>query len=85
MDSRAISYFLCISVPLSVAMRVATQCFLCVCDLPQAAKLAIKFLTQERAVDVIHAVGPRLTQLRKYSAVSHRTLPAVAPSILTAS
>ncbi|CDQ67709.1 unnamed protein product [Oncorhynchus mykiss] len=36
----------------------------------KAAKLAIKFLTQERAVDVIHAVGPRLTQLRKYSAAA---------------
>lgn len=30
MDSRAISYFLCISVPLSVALSVAPQCFLCV-------------------------------------------------------
>uniref|UniRef100_A0A4W5KBN0 Intraflagellar transport protein 172 homolog n=1 Tax=Hucho hucho TaxID=62062 RepID=A0A4W5KBN0_9TELE len=36
----------------------------------KAAELAIKFLTQERAVDVIHSVGPRLTQLRKYSAAA---------------
>ncbi|KAK6295258.1 hypothetical protein J4Q44_G00344840 [Coregonus suidteri] len=36
----------------------------------KASELAIKFLTQERAVDVIHAVGPRLTQFRKYSAAA---------------
>ncbi|CAB1340225.1 unnamed protein product, partial [Coregonus sp. 'balchen'] len=36
----------------------------------KAAELAIKFLTQERAVAVIHSVGPRLTQLRKYSAAA---------------
>ncbi|KAI1897568.1 hypothetical protein AGOR_G00084610 [Albula goreensis] len=33
----------------------------------KAAELAIKFLTQERAVEVVQAVGPRLVQLRKYS------------------
>ena len=37
---------------------------------PQAAELSIKFLTQERAAAVVHTVGPRLAQLRKYSAVS---------------
>ncbi|KAL2082479.1 hypothetical protein ACEWY4_022297 [Coilia grayii] len=36
----------------------------------KAAELAIKFLGQERAVDVVQAVGPRLTQLRKYSAAA---------------
>ncbi|KAM3861396.1 intraflagellar transport protein 172 homolog [Diretmus argenteus] len=36
----------------------------------KAAELAIKFLSGERAVEVIHIVGPRLTQLRKYSAAA---------------
>ncbi|XP_023687337.1 intraflagellar transport protein 172 homolog [Paramormyrops kingsleyae] len=33
----------------------------------KAAELAIKFLSQERALDTIRAVGPRLVELRKYS------------------
>ncbi|KAM6965091.1 intraflagellar transport protein 172 homolog [Aplochiton taeniatus] len=36
----------------------------------KAAELSIKFLSGERALDVIHTVGPRLTQLRKYSAAA---------------
>ncbi|MBN3325630.1 IF172 protein, partial [Atractosteus spatula] len=36
----------------------------------KAAELAIKFLTQEKAMDVIHMVGPRLVQIRKYSAAA---------------
>ncbi|XP_026856898.2 intraflagellar transport protein 172 homolog isoform X1 [Electrophorus electricus] len=33
----------------------------------KAAELAIKFLTRDKAVAVVQAVGPRLVQLRKYS------------------
>uniref|UniRef100_A0A8C9QX79 Intraflagellar transport protein 172 homolog n=1 Tax=Scleropages formosus TaxID=113540 RepID=A0A8C9QX79_SCLFO len=36
----------------------------------KAAELAIKFLAQEKAVDVVQAVGPRLVQLQKYSAAA---------------
>ncbi|XP_031437803.1 intraflagellar transport protein 172 homolog isoform X2 [Clupea harengus] len=36
----------------------------------KAAELAIKFLGQDRSVDVIQAVGPRLIQLKKYSAAA---------------
>lgn len=36
----------------------------------QAAELSIKFLGGDRAVEVIQVVGPRLTHLRKYNAVS---------------
>uniref|UniRef100_UPI003AACFFE7 intraflagellar transport protein 172 homolog isoform X1 n=1 Tax=Centroberyx gerrardi TaxID=166262 RepID=UPI003AACFFE7 len=36
----------------------------------KAAELSIKFLSGERAVEVIQTVGPRLTQLRKYSAAA---------------
>lgn len=35
----------------------------------QAAELSIKFLTGDRAVEVIQTVGPRLAQLRKFNAV----------------
>ncbi|KAL4649200.1 hypothetical protein GN956_G7681 [Arapaima gigas] len=36
----------------------------------KAAELAIKFLTQEKAIDVVQAVGPQLVQLQKYSAAA---------------
>ncbi|XP_042245769.1 intraflagellar transport protein 172 homolog [Thunnus maccoyii] len=36
----------------------------------KAAELSIKFLSGERAVEVIQVVGPRLTQLRKYNAAA---------------
>ncbi|XP_076872854.1 intraflagellar transport protein 172 homolog [Brachyhypopomus gauderio] len=36
----------------------------------KAAELAIKFLKRGKAVDVVQAVGPRLVQLRKYSAAA---------------
>ncbi|CAN9507987.1 unnamed protein product [Ophioblennius macclurei] len=36
----------------------------------KAAELSIKFLSAERAVEVVHAVGPRLTQLRKFNAAA---------------
>ena len=36
----------------------------------QAAELAIKFLGQERATTVVEIVCPRLTELRRFSAVS---------------
>ncbi|XP_064196298.1 intraflagellar transport protein 172 homolog [Anguilla rostrata] len=36
----------------------------------KAADLAIKFLPQERAAEVVHTVGPRLVQLRKNSAAA---------------
>lgn len=35
----------------------------------QAAELAIKFLSHEKAVDVSQVVGPRLIQLKKYNEV----------------
>ncbi|KAJ8355794.1 hypothetical protein SKAU_G00185880 [Synaphobranchus kaupii] len=36
----------------------------------KAADLAIKFLSQEKAAEVVHILGPRLVQLRKYSAAA---------------
>ncbi|KAJ8275180.1 hypothetical protein COCON_G00098050 [Conger conger] len=36
----------------------------------KAADLAIKFLSQERAAEVVQTVGPRLVQLRKHSAAA---------------
>ena len=36
----------------------------------QAAELAIKFLPPQRSLEVVRAVGPQLTGIRKYSAVS---------------
>lgn len=36
---------------------------------PQAAELSIKFLSGERAVEVVQVVGPRLAQRRKYNDV----------------
>uniref|UniRef100_A0AAY4EJK5 Intraflagellar transport 172 n=1 Tax=Denticeps clupeoides TaxID=299321 RepID=A0AAY4EJK5_9TELE len=55
----------------------AVECYLRVKDtsnvalleksLTKAAELAIKFLSRDRAVEVIQAVGPRLVQLRKYN------------------
>ncbi|XP_056150499.1 intraflagellar transport protein 172 homolog [Lampris incognitus] len=36
----------------------------------KAAELSIKFLSGERAVEVVQIVGPRLTELRKYSAAA---------------
>ncbi|KAM6905680.1 intraflagellar transport protein 172 homolog [Lycodopsis pacificus] len=36
----------------------------------KAAELSIKFLSGDRAVEVIQVVGPRLTQLRKYNAAA---------------
>lgn len=51
------------------------MCLLCVrslCALVQAAELSIKFLTAERAVEVVQVVGPRLAQLRKFNAVSKK-------------
>lgn len=35
----------------------------------QAAELAIKFLSHDKAVDVSQVVGPRLIQLRRYNEV----------------
>lgn len=35
----------------------------------QAAELAIKFLSHDKAVDISQVVGPRLIQLRKYNEV----------------
>lgn len=42
----------------------------------QAAELSIKFLSGDRAVEVIQVVGPRLTHLRKYNAVSEHKHPS---------
>ncbi|XP_076128236.1 intraflagellar transport protein 172 homolog [Alosa pseudoharengus] len=36
----------------------------------KAAELAIKFLGQDRSVEVVQAVGPRLVQMRKYNAAA---------------
>ncbi|XP_040920859.1 intraflagellar transport protein 172 homolog [Toxotes jaculatrix] len=36
----------------------------------KAAELSIKFLSRDRAVEVIQVVGPRLTHLRKYNAAA---------------
>ncbi|KAM9840528.1 intraflagellar transport protein 172 homolog [Aulostomus maculatus] len=36
----------------------------------KAAELSIKFLSGERAVEVVQVVGPRLTQLRKFNAAA---------------
>ncbi|XP_030627149.1 intraflagellar transport protein 172 homolog [Chanos chanos] len=36
----------------------------------KAAELAIKFLSQERAVEVVRTIGPRLIQLQKYNAAA---------------
>lgn len=36
----------------------------------KAAELAIKFLTQEKTMDVIQVVGPRLIEIQKYSAAA---------------
>ncbi|KAL7872215.1 hypothetical protein SRHO_G00071980 [Serrasalmus rhombeus] len=36
----------------------------------KAAELSIKFLSREKAIDVVQTVGPRLVQLRKYSAAA---------------
>ncbi|XP_008279843.1 intraflagellar transport protein 172 homolog [Stegastes partitus] len=36
----------------------------------KAAELSIKFLTGDRAVEVVQVVGPRLTQLRKFNAAA---------------
>ncbi|KAK9531238.1 hypothetical protein VZT92_010676 [Zoarces viviparus] len=36
----------------------------------KAAELSIKFLSRDRAVEVIQVVGPRLTQLKKYNAAA---------------
>lgn len=51
---------------------------------PQAAELSIKFLSGERAVEVVQVVGPRLAQRRKYNDVREEhtrrhthTLPSV--------
>ena len=41
-----------------------------ICIAFQAAELAIKFLGQERATTVVEIVCPRLTELRRFSAVS---------------
>lgn len=46
----------------------------------QAAELSIKFLSGDRAVEVVRAVAPRLAQLRRFSAVSVNTLTS-APHI----
>uniref|UniRef100_A0A3P8XGI6 IF140/IFT172/WDR19 TPR domain-containing protein n=1 Tax=Esox lucius TaxID=8010 RepID=A0A3P8XGI6_ESOLU len=60
--SRAVEFYL--KVKDSTNVPLMEKCWM------KAAELAIKFLTQERAVDVIQTVGPRLTQLRKYSAAA---------------
>lgn len=39
---------------------------------PKAAELSIKFLSRERAVEVVHVVGPWLAQRRKYNDVRER-------------
>lgn len=36
----------------------------------QAAELSVKFLSRERAAEVVRVVGPCLAQLRKYSAAA---------------
>ncbi|KAJ8009128.1 hypothetical protein DPEC_G00085660 [Dallia pectoralis] len=60
--SRAVEFYL--KVKDSANVPLMEKCWM------KAAELAIKFLTQERAVEVIQTVGPRLTQLRKYSAAA---------------
>ncbi|XP_038160069.1 intraflagellar transport protein 172 homolog [Cyprinodon tularosa] len=36
----------------------------------KAAELSIKFLSADRAAEVVHIIGPRLTQLRKFNAAA---------------
>jgi len=48
--------------------------FLLTCLL-QGADLAIKFLGQEKASRVVEIVSPRLTEMRRFSAVSTLNLP----------
>ncbi|XP_046877770.1 LOW QUALITY PROTEIN: intraflagellar transport protein 172 homolog [Hypomesus transpacificus] len=60
--SRAVECYLKVKDASSVALM--EKCWM------KAAELSIKFLTQERAAAVVHTVGPRLAQLRKYSAAA---------------
>lgn len=47
----------------------------------QAAELSIKFLSGERAVEVVQVVGPRLAQRRKYNDVREREKDAPADAL----
>lgn len=47
---------------------------------PQAAELSIKFLSGDRAVEVVQVVGPRLAHLRKYNAVGERAATVLSPA-----
>uniref|UniRef100_A0A672FWM1 Intraflagellar transport protein 172 homolog n=1 Tax=Salarias fasciatus TaxID=181472 RepID=A0A672FWM1_SALFA len=60
--SRAVDCYL--KVEDSVPPAVMEKCWM------KAAELSIKFLPAERAAEVIHVVGPRLTQLRKFNAAA---------------
>ena len=46
-----------------------------VCSLsPQAAELALKFLSSDKAVQVVEVIGPRLVEISKFGPVSASTL-----------
>lgn len=53
------------SVSVLFDIYISLVCVVC----SQAAELSIKFLSGDRAVEVIQVVGPRLTHLRKYNTV----------------
>nr|XP_046228660.1 intraflagellar transport protein 172 homolog isoform X2 [Scatophagus argus] len=57
--SRAVECYLKVKDDSSTALM--EKCWM------KAAELSIKFLSADRAVEVIQVVGPRLTQLRKYN------------------
>ena len=42
--------------------------------LSQAAELALKFLSSDKAVQVVEVIGPRLIEISKFSPVSALTL-----------
>lgn len=48
---------------------------------PQAAELSIKFLSGERAVEVVQVVGPRLAQRRKYNDVREGRTGRHSPAV----
>ncbi|MBN3302921.1 IF172 protein, partial [Amia calva] len=59
---RAVECYLRVKDPSNTAL--SEKCWM------KAAELAIKFFNQEKAMDVIRVVGPRLIQIRKYSAAA---------------
>ncbi|CAL8315982.1 unnamed protein product [Lota lota] len=60
--SRAVECYLRVKDSSNVALM--EKCWM------KAAELSIKFLSRERAAEVVHVVGPCLAQLRKYSAAA---------------